>query len=139
MDEETLKEAINVITPILFGLAGTLATLMFVITRCQLDNSMIILTSVFLICFFARLLFIDDIVSKKDDNPIFVSAFLLIFAMLYFFVFEMRRLRDKITSDSVAENLQKCKRTNFIKSIIAGLFIVGNAAIILSYVVYLNF
>ena len=136
MNDETLNASISIITPILFGLAGTLASLMFVMTRCKLDNSMIVLTATFLVCFFVRLPFIDDLSAEADDNPIFVSAFLLIFAMLYFFVFEMQRLRDKITSDSVEENLAKCKQTNLIKSVIYGLFLIGNAAIILSFVIY---
>ena len=135
MKDETLSQAIIIITPILFGFAAILATLMIVMTRCQLDKSMIVLTSTFLLCFFVRLPFVDDLSKKEDDNPIFVSAFLLIFLMLYFFVFEMRRLRDKIESDSMKENLAKRKRTNLIKYIIFGLFLIGNASIILSFVI----
>jgi len=136
MEQSTFDSAVKTITPILFGLAGILATLMFVMTRFKLDLSMILLTSLFLVCFFVRLPFVENVSQREGDNPIFVSAFLLIFAMLYFFVFEMRRLRDKIDSDSMKENLAKRKRTNFIKYVIFGLFLIGNALIILGFVMF---
>ena len=102
MKEETLNSINSVITPIIFGLGCIIATLVFIETRFKLDPSMIVLAAIFLVSFFLRLPFIASI--DKGENPFFAMATILIFAMLYFFVFEMRRLRD-MSSGSLNENV----------------------------------
>ena len=99
MDEQTLNDINGIVTPMFFGLGCIMVATLFYRVRFRMDKSMFFISIVYLSGFFFRLPFLFDI--QKGDNPYFSIANLLIFAMLYYFVFEMRKLKDKFESNSL--------------------------------------
>ncbi len=99
MDEKTLNDINGIMTPIFFGLGCIMVAALFYRVRFRLDKSMFLISIVHLSGFFFRLPFLFDI--QEGENPFYSIANLLIFAMLYYFVFEMRKLKDKFESNSL--------------------------------------
>lgn len=65
--------------------------------RLHLDPAMIVIS----LAYFLSQLFRTPIFTETDLNLIHASASMLIWGSLYFFVFEMKRLEDKLKSDSI--------------------------------------
>ena len=92
--------------------ALTVVSEVFVLTRVRfrLDASMLIVMAVDLLSFFFRL----PVILGGGMN--FVSGFgmQVFYVLLYFFVFEMVRLRIKLESSSLQEHLRARKRHLYI-------------------------
>lgn len=98
--------------------SSTLVAEIFVIVKVKMrvDLSMVIISLASLLSFGMRA-FLDG-----KMNYLTAYATLLIQATMYYFVFEMRRVRDKLSSESLVESLAKAKRTRALKWIVFGSF-----------------
>lgn len=68
--------------------------------RFNLDLAMIVISLAFLLSFFFR----TPVISKETDfNLVYAFASMVIWGSLYFFVFEMKRLKDTLTSESLEQ------------------------------------
>ena len=113
VSESTLESIKGVMTPIYFGLGCLMEAVLLYRVRCRLDFSMYFVSASFLAAFFFRLPFIGD--SKEGDGFYQGLSTFLIFAMIYYFVFEMVKLKDKLESDDLYENIKRRKRTIIIE------------------------
>ena len=76
--------------------------------RTRLDLSMIVVSVAYLFAFLIRLPIFD---LGMDLNILTAAAFQIIWLSMYFFVFEMRRLQDLLTSIDIEEKIEKAQRT----------------------------
>lgn len=93
--------------------------------RKRLDLSMIIVALAYLFAFLIRLPIFD---LGMDLNILTATAFQIIWLSMYFFVFEMRRLQDLLTSIDLEEQMIKARRTYVIKWTVYITFLLANSA-----------
>lgn len=74
----------------------------------RLDLSMMIISASFLVAFIVRLPYLS---TSVGTNLMTIIAFHTIWLTLYFFIFEMRRFLDQITSEDLQEHVTKAKKT----------------------------
>ena len=53
------------------------------------------------------------------------TSFLVIWAIMYFFVFEMKRVMNKLSSDSLHEHIKKSRTIKVHKYVVFTLYIFG--------------
>ena len=80
-----------------------LVIIVFVRVRMQLDHAMIFISLVYPMSYFFRLPLSFLNADGKGQNPFSTIAYILIFSLIYYFVFEMIRLMDKLESNSFQE------------------------------------
>ncbi len=118
---------------IYLAMSALLVIVVFYRVRMRLDPPMIFISLAYPISFFLRLPLSFLNREGKGQNPYTAIAIIIIFSLIYYFVFEMMRLRDKIQSESPEELKEKQRRTRFMKIAFFTLYIVGEAGILLSY------
>ena len=91
---------------------------MFIKVKMRLDLAMVIIALAYLVSFGLR--------AFLDGKLTYLSAgsTLLIQGIMYYFVFEMMRLKDKLSSESLEESLMKSKRTRNLKFAVYGTFLI---------------
>ena len=115
---------------VLFCVTFTLELFVVVKVRMRMDLPMILIILAYLFSF--------GLGAFMNGNLAYLSASttFLIQLIMYFFVFEMMKVKDKLSSESFAESLAKYKRTRMQKWAIFGSFIL---LVIAPMMVYLGF
>ena len=87
--------------------------------RMRLDWSMITIAVAYLLSFFFR----TPIFPETELNLVHAFASMVIWGIMYFFVFEMKRLQDTLTSQTLKDNLAKAKKTSFYRWLVFSVFL----------------
>ena len=103
---------------LLFSITLVLELIVLVKVRMRLDISMIIISLAYLFSFGLRSL-LDGKVSYLSGAAVLITE-----GTMYYFVFEMRRLKDKLSSEILEESLVKAKRTRLVKWIVFSSFLI---------------
>lgn len=130
MNEATLNSINKYLSSIIFGLAFLSTSLVLVLVRLRLDKSMILLMIIFITGFFCRLPFFWR--EEQPSNLAFALATTVILTILYYFVFEMRRLKEMIISETQAALEARAKATRIVFIAFYLIFAIGNAGILLA-------
>ncbi len=101
--EGSLDTVRKIITPIYFSVGCLMQAVFLYRVRCRLDFSMYFISATFLAAFFFRLPFIAN--TKDGNSPFLAIASLLIFGLIYYFVFKMVKVKDKLESRDLKEHL----------------------------------
>lgn len=102
-------------------LAGTVMAEALVLWRVRLawlDTSMIVISIAYTVSFAARLFF-----RGGSLNLLTNCAGYLIWAILFFFVFEMKRVENKLSSDSFDEDIRRNSRFSAEKIVFYSIFV----------------
>ena len=105
---ENLQVVSAVLSIVHFSFTLIAEVALFVRARKRLDLSMIIVAVAYLFAFLIRLPIFE---LGMDLNILTAGSFQIIWLSMYFFVFEMRRLQDLLTSIDIEEQLNKARRT----------------------------
>ena len=119
----------NVYSIVLFSFTLTLELIVLVMVRMRLDASMIIISLAYLSSFGLRSL-LDGKVSYLSAAAVLITE-----GTMYYFVFEMRRLKDKLSSESLEESLVKAKRTRLLKLVVFGNFLIFSVGLLVVFYV----
>ena len=130
MKDATLNNINEYVSVILFTLASIITVGLYATVGKRLDISMHVLIVIFFTSFFMRLPFLW----KEEENITFnfVIASTFVYGIIYFFVFEMRRLKDMLESDTKAILESRKKRTRTILIVFYTIYVLGNAAILIT-------
>lgn len=101
----SLDDMNRFLSVLLASITGILVFYVFVKTRMHLDVAMVTIS----LAYFLSQLFRTPIFKETDLNLIHATASMLIWGCLYYFVFEMKRLQDKLNSESLEDNLVRAK------------------------------
>ena len=115
-----LNDLNSILVYIYFGVGITAEVYVFTQVKLRLDRSMISITVVYLASFLLRFPFLSS--GGQGNNLSTSCAQMLIQALLYFFIFEMRRLRDKLSSDDITNHLARRKISLAILATVYSLF-----------------
>ena len=133
MDEETLNSINRHMIYTYLPITTLLMIGVFYRVRMRLDPAMIFISLAYPLSFFFRLplSFLNQ--GGKGQNPFSAIAYVIIFSLIYYFVFEMMRLRDKIQSDSHHELRERQRKTQNLKIVFYTIYFFGEAGIVLTY------
>lgn len=120
MDSESLSTFTAYLGSVLFSVAFVLESILFYRVGKRLDKAMIVIMLAYLISMFLRLPFLTDDGAASNEATAIATA--LIVGMIYFFIFEILRLRDKLESASLEFHLNKNKRTKIMMIIVYTIF-----------------
>jgi len=115
-----LDDINSVLVYIYFAIGISTEIYVFVRIKERLDRSMIAITVVYLASFLLRFPFLSN--GGQGMNLSTFCAQMLMQALLYFFIFEMRRLRDKLSSDDLQSHIARRKKTLYILSAVYTFF-----------------
>jgi len=130
MDDAKLNNINEYVSVILFTLASILTAGLYVKVGKRLDIAMHVLIAIFLTSFFFRLPFFWN--EEDPTNLMFGIASTLVYGIIYFFVFELRRLKDMLESDTKAMLESRKKRTKTIIIVFYSVYVLGNAAVLIT-------
>ena len=105
--------------------------LVLVMVRAKLDSSMLIIMTAYLLSFFFRL----PSFAGNGMNLVSGLSMQLIYGILYFFVFEMLRVRNKLESNDLQAHLQANKTLTIKKAIVFSSFLLLYVGISVTYYV----
>jgi len=97
----------------------------------RLDLSVIVISVAYLVSFAARI--------PSDEHAtkyIRIVTFIMIAAAMYYFVFEMRRIREKLLSQNLKESLSMMKRTTMLRWVINGLLIFSGLIDLVTMIIF---
>lgn len=114
---------------VLFTVALALTLFVAIKGRLLFDKAMIFIMLAYLLGFALELPFL----SGKGMNVVNVASGALTQGLLYFFVFEMRRLWDMLESDSFADHLARQRRTSLLRWAVFGIFSVSHVITGIAY------
>jgi hypothetical protein len=137
MKDATLNRFNEYISVTLFTLASIVAAALYASVRMRLDVSMHVLILIFLAAFFIRLPFLWE--EEQGINLNFVFASNLTYGIIYYFVFELRRLKDMLESDSIAILETKKQRTRVYLIIFYIVYVSGNAGILITFRIFIQY
>lgn len=78
---------------------------LFKVKISNLDHSMIVISLAYLLSFLLRIFF-----TGSSLNVITLTSATIIWSILFLFVFEMKRLENKLSSDSLEDNVKRNNR-----------------------------
>ena len=133
MDEESLNSLNRILIETYLPITLLLVFAVFVQVRMRLDPAMIIISLAYPLCFFFRLPLPFLNKAGAGQNPFSAIASIIIFSLIYYFVFEMMHLRDKIQSDSHHELRERQRKTQNLKIAFYTIYFFGEAGIVLTY------
>ena len=104
----------DVLSVILFVLSLLLEIYVAIKVKMMLDWSMIAIALAYMVSFLIR----TPIFPESDLNLVHALASMVIWGIMYFFVFEMRRLQDTLLSQNLKERIARQRRTSIIALVV---------------------
>lgn len=120
--EHVIDDLDNLLSILFFTFTLIDALFVFVRLKFHLDLAAMVISFSYLFSMFFRL----PIFSSDDVNAAFWPALAqkLIWGSLYYFVFEMKKMEDKLKSETYEEHKRMMKKTKLVKWIVMSTFII---------------
>jgi hypothetical protein len=116
MEQDALNTFNAYLSSILFTVAILLESLVFYKVGKRLDKAMIFIMVAYIISMALRLPFLSDDGAASNESTAIASA--MIVGMIYYYIFEILRLRDKLVSPTFEGHLERTKKTKIMMIVV---------------------
>lgn len=137
MDESVLNTFNQYLSSITFALALVASVAVLILIKMRLDKSMMLLVALFLVGSFLRLPFFIEKDQRK--NIALAVAYEVYHSFLYFFVFEMMRLKDLLQSETSLHYAILNRKRKVAMAVFYTVFALGDAAMLLTIYTFYNY